>query len=413
MAAKQPALRATGTMPMPASCALHGRRPVVAAAFTSSGGRHGTCMFQAMDTTTTRRKKMSRSRKLGLLLLILVLALLLLRLMLPSMIERTVNRQLADMGEYSGQVADVDVALWRGAYVLHGLRIDKVSGEVPVPMLDAPRIDIALSWRNLLRGAIVARVAFEQPVLNFVDGRGSDDSLTGAGVDWRQQLEDLVPIRIDEVQLRDGEVVFNNFVSDPPVDLRATAVNADIENLTNVRDEDGQRVAQMSGTAHLFDSADLEAEASFDPFGRMDEFTLAMRVLAIDLTRVNDLAQAYANLDFESGNGEFVMELEAADGQLSGYAKPLFQNLSIFSWRSDVVEDDKNPLRLAWEALVEGVTTVLRNQPADQFGTRIEISGRIDNPDLGVFGAVIEVLRNAFVRALEPYFEGTALPERE
>lgn len=362
--------------------------------------------------TPTRNTPMRRSRKVGLLLLIGVLALVLARLLLPTLIERVVNRQLADLGEYSGQVADVDVALWRGAYVLHGLRIDKVSGQVPVPMLDAPRIDIALGWRHLLRGAIVARVAFEQPVVNFVDGRGGDDSLTGAGVDWRQQLEDLVPIRIDEVQVRDGEVVFNNFVSDPPVDLRATAVHADIENLTNVRDADGRRVASMTGTAHLFDSADLEAQASFDPFGRMDEFTLAMRVLAVDLTRINDLAQAYANLDFESGNGEFVMELEAADGRLTGYAKPLFQNLSIFSWRSDVVDGDKNPLRLAWEALVEGVTTVLRNPPADQFGTRIEIRGRIDDPELGVFGAVIEVLRNAFVRALEPYFEGTAVPER-
>lgn len=356
---------------------------------------------------------MGRRRRLGLLVLIVILLLVVLRLLLPAMIERVVNRQLAQMGDYSGQVADVDVALWRGAYVLHGLRIDKVSGQVPVPMLDAPRIDIALSWRNLLRGAIVARVRFEQPELNFVDGRGGGESLTGAGVDWRQQLEDLVPIRIDEVQLRDGVVVFNNFVSEPPVDLRATAVNADIANLTNVRDAEGGRVADLVATAHLFDSADLEAEASFDPFGRMDEFTLALRVLAIDLTRINDLAQAYANLDFESGNGEFVMELEAADGQLSGYAKPLFQNLSIFSWRSDVREDDKNPLRLAWEALVEGVTTVLRNPPADQFGTRIQISGRIDDPELGVFGAVIAVLRNAFVQALEPYFEGTALPQRE
>ena len=146
---------------------------------------------------------MGRRRRLGLLVLIVILLLVVLRLLLPAMIERVVNRQLAQMGDYSGQVADVDVALWRGAYVLHGLRIDKVSGQVPVPMLDAPRIDIALSWRNLLRGAIVARVRFEQPELNFVDGRGGGESLTGAGVDWRQQLEDLSR-SASTMQLRDG-----------------------------------------------------------------------------------------------------------------------------------------------------------------------------------------------------------------
>lgn len=355
---------------------------------------------------------MTRSRITSLVLLLSALLLLILRLLLPSMIERTVNRQLSGMNEYSGRIDEVDVALWRGAYVLRGLRIEKRDSALTVPMLAAPSVDIAISWRNLLRGAIVARVRFDQPELHFVDGLSRVDSLSGTGEDWRQRLEDLVPIRIDEVAIRDGVVVFHNFVSDPPVDLRATAVNADILNLTNIRDEDGQRVAELTATAHLFDSADLEAEALFDPFGRMDAFTLALRVLAIDVTRVNDLARAYAGIDFESGNGEFVMELEAEDGQLSGYAKPLFQNLKIFSWRSDVVEQDKNPFRIAWEVLVEGITTIFRNAPADQFGTRIEIGGRIDNPDLGLFGAAIEVLRNAFVRALEPYFEGTHLPER-
>lgn len=355
---------------------------------------------------------MSKSRKWWLGLLVLVLALVLLRLALPSIVERVVNRQLAQMGDYTGQVDDVDLALWRGAYVLHGLRIEKIDGELQVPLLNAPRIDIALSWRNLLRGAIVASVRFEAPSLHFVDGRSQDDSLTGAGVDWRQILEELVPIRIDEVIVRDGEVVFHNFVSDPPVDLRATAVQATILNLTNVRDVEGGRVAELQATATLFDSANLESEARFDPIGRMDEFSFALRVLGIDLPRINDLARAYANLDFESGNGELVLELEAADGQLSGYAKPLFQDLTIFSWRSDVMESDKNPFQIAWEAIVEGVTTVFRNQPADQFGTRVEIRGRIDNPELGVFGAVVGVLRNAFIEALQPYFEGTRLRVR-
>ncbi len=356
---------------------------------------------------------MTRSRTTVLIVLTVILALLAIRLALPTLIERMVNRQLSGLEHYSGHVADVDVALWRGAYVLRDLRIEKRDSELSVPMLLAPRVDIALSWRNLFRGAVVARVAFDRPVLHFVDGRGTNDSQSGAGEDWRQRLEDLVPIRIDEVRVADGEVVFHNFVSDPPVDLRAKAVHADIRNLTNVRDEAGERVADLDATALLFDSAGLEAQARFDPFGRMDAFTLALRVLSIDVTRVNDLARAYANIDFESGNGEFVLELEAEDGQLSGYAKPLFQNLQIFSWRKDVEEAEKNPFRIAWEALAQGVATLFRNQPADQFATRIEISGRIDNPDLGVFGAVIEVLRNAFVRALEPYFEGTHLPLRD
>lgn len=355
---------------------------------------------------------MRKRRLLPLLLLLVVLVLVLVRLALPSMVRDAINTRLADMNDYKGQVDRVGLALWRGAYALYGLRIDKTAGEVPVPLLEAPRIEIALSWRHLFRGALVAEVLFDRPVLHFVDGSNQDNSLSGAGEDWRARLDDLVPTRIDEVAITDGTVVFHNFVSDPPVDLETTDVDARIRNLTNVRDEAGRRVAELEATATVFRSARLEADARFDPFGRMDEFVFGLRILDIDLTRINDLARAYANLDFESGNGELVLELEASDGRLSGYAKPLFQQLQVFSW-ADVRDPDKNPFRVAWEAVVEGVATVFRNQPADQFGTRIEISGDIGDPDLGVVSAIVGILRNAFVEALNPYFEGTRLRPRE
>ncbi len=355
---------------------------------------------------------MRKRRAAVLILLLLILGLVALRVALPGIVERQINARMAEMGDYTGRVDRVGLAIWRGAYSLRGLQVEKRAGEIPVPLLSAPSVDISLSWRDLLRGGIVAEVRFEQPTVHFVDGSGAENSQAGLGVDWRQRLDDLVPIRVDDVLIRDGTVVFHNFVSDPPVDLKATQVDAAIRNLTNVRDTEGRRVAEMEATATLFDSGRLETEARFDPFGRIDEFSFALRVLEIDLTQVNDLARAYANLDFESGNGEFVLELEAAEGQLSGYAKPLFQQLQIFSWQSDVVESDKNPLRIAWEALAEGVTTLFTNRPADQFGTRIEIRGDISDPELGTFSAIIGILRNAFGEALRPYFEGTRLRAR-
>lgn len=345
-------------------------------------------------------------------LVALAAALVVLRLALPGLVRDAVNDRLASMGDYSGRVERVGLAIWRGAYHLHGLRIGKSTGGVPVPLLEAPDVAISVSWRDLVRGAVVAEVAFDAPILNFVDGLGGDDSQAGTGVDWRERLASLVPIRIDEVRVRQGRVVFHNFVSDPPVTLEASQVQATVDNLTNVRDAAGERVAELAATAVLFDSARLETDAAFDPLGRPDSFSFRMRILDIDLTRVNPLAQAYAALDFESGNGEFVIELEARDGQLSGYAKPLLQDLRIFSWRSDVEESSKNPFRIAWEAVAGGVARLFRNAPADQFATRIEIRGELGDAELGTWGALVGILRNAFVEALQPYFEGTRLDRR-
>lgn len=346
---------------------------------------------------------MRRLGKGAIALIVIVLVLVAVRLALPPVLKNAINDRLATMGAYHGRIADFDLSLWRGAYRLEGLRIQKDG--VPVPLLDAPGVDVLISWRALLHGAVVAEVDFQQPTVHFVDGGSEADSQTGAGVDWRERLEALVPIRIDEIRIHGGTVVFHNFVSDPPVDLRATAVEARIDNLTNVRDEAGERVAGLTARGRMFGDASMELDAHFDPFGRMDEFDMALRVLGIDLTQLNDLAQAYANLDIESGSGEIVLELEAVDGRLSGYAKPLFHDLKIFSWREDVGKDGKNPLRIAWEALAQGVVSIFKNHAADQFATRIPISGSIGDAQTGTWQAVIGVLRNAFVEALTPYFD--------
>lgn len=360
----------------------------------------------------TRRVRTNRRTIVIGVLFILILLLVVLHLALPSIAEREVNKRLANMGDYSGRVEHVSLALWRGNYTLHNLTITKRNSEIPVPLLEAPEVNISLSWRNLIHGGIVAEVEFVEPVVNFVDGEG-DDNQSGAGVDWRERLENLVPIHLNDVTIRNGTVVFNNFVSKPQVDITTSQVNADIHNLTNVRDAEGQRVAELNATATVFESGRLESQAQFDPFNRPDTFSFALRILDIDVTQINDFTQAYANLDFESGNGELVLELEAENGRVTGYAKPLFQQLQIFNWEDETGEMKENPFRIAWEAIAEVVTEIFTNQPADQFGTRIEISGNIDDPDTSTFSAVIGIVRNAFGEALKPYFEGTHLRRRE
>ena len=110
-------------------------------------------------------------------LLSIALLLLALHLTLPLLVRNYLNDRLADMGEYRGQIADVDLALWRGAYKINGLNIVKTSGKVPVPFLEAPLIDLSVSWHSLWHNqAVVAQVTFFKPQLNFVDGASKQTS---------------------------------------------------------------------------------------------------------------------------------------------------------------------------------------------------------------------------------------------
>ncbi|HEX5354445.1 MAG TPA: DUF748 domain-containing protein [Rhodanobacteraceae bacterium] len=334
-----------------------------------------------------------------------IVALIGLRIALPTIVRHTLNQHMDHMGDYHGHVADVDISLWRGAYSLDDLKIVKVSGKVPVPLLQTPRMDIHLSWHALMHGAIRASVEFQRPVLNFVDGNKGSDTQAGGGVDWRAQLQRLIPTRLDEVKVDNGTITFRNFVSKPRVDIKATRVNAVVTNLTNADRSGGRRVADMHATAQVLGEAPMETSASFDPLGKSVDFTFKLRILHIDLVKLNDLARAYAKLDFASGHGDFVMELNARDGRLDGYAKPLFHDMQIFSWKQDVTKEHENPFEVAWQAIAETITSIFTNHKKDQFATRVPISGRIDDKKFGTWRAIVNVLHNAFVKAYTPQLE--------
>ncbi|UYP29002.1 DUF748 domain-containing protein [Pseudomonas sp. Z8(2022)] len=340
-------------------------------------------------------------------LLILVLLVLTAQLALPWLIRDYLNDKLADMGDYRGHIGDIDLAWWHGAYRINELTIVKVSGDVPVPLLDAPLIDLSVSWTALWREhAVVGEVFFKRPQLNFVDGGENEQATqTGAGTDWRDQLNKLLPITLNELRVIDGRISFHNFTTDPKVELSANEVNASLYNLTNVGDEPGDRVAHFEGRALLLEHAPLEAEAAFDPFEQFEDFELRLRARDIDLTRFNDFARAYGSFDFKRGNGDLVIEAQAENAQLNGYIKPLLHDVEVFDWEQDVENEDKGVLRSIWEAIVGGTETLLKNQRRGQFATRVELSGSVHNQQTSAFQAFIAILRNGFVEAFTPRYE--------
>lgn len=339
----------------------------------------------------------------------LVALLVALHLALPYLVRDYLNDKLADMGDYRGHVADVDLAWWRGAYRINGLRIVKTSGKVPVPLLDAPVIDLSVSWHSLIYDkAVVAKVIFEQPELNFVDGGNKQASQTGQGTDWRQQLEKLLPITLDEVHIDNGTLTFRNFNSNPPVNLKATRLDATISNLTNVRDKQGRRDASFEGTALLAGNAKVESRATFDPFSDFDDFEFRLRATGIELRNLNDFASAYGKFDFSAGHGDVVIEAQAENGRLNGYIKPLLRDVDVFDWQQDVENKDKGFFRSVWEAVVGASETVLKNQPKNQFATRVELSGSVHKQNISAFEAFLQILRNGFIQAFNARYEQPA-----
>ena len=345
---------------------------------------------------------MTKKRTFNIVMIIAVIAVLLigLRLALPSLVKNYLNEQLAEMGEYQGRIADVDMALWRSAYVIHDMKIDKVSEAVPVSFFEADSIDLSVSWRALLSGKVVAEVEFIKPELHFVDGEGKG-SQSGAGTDWRATLQKLVPIQIDRLGIHNGILHFHNFKSDPNVHLLLTELEGAFTNLSNADRSKDAVPADYEFTGLLFENARTHVQGKLDPLGDFRDFVINLKVNDIELQRINNLTEAYGYFNFESGTGDFIMELEAVDGQMNGYAKPILDNVVIFDLKKDL---EDGVFSAAWQAVVGAFGRVFRNQPKDRIASQIEISGSLDQKNISAWQAFTSILRNAFVEAYEAQF---------
>lgn len=325
-------------------------------------------------------------------------------MLLPSQARRYVNRTLDRNLLYEGRIGDIEIHVLRGAYSIHDVKISQRTGNVPVPLLAAKRVDFAIQWSALIHGRIVGQFLMQEPELNFVAGSGESGAQTGAGGPWLQMIRDLFPFQINSATIHEGSVHFRAFQSQTPVDVYLSHLNASIDDLSNIRDQTNPMVTTVQASAVAMDQAKLDYKMTLDPFSYRPTFHMAVRLLGLDVTKLNDLALAFGKFDFKRGWFDLVLEADSKEGRLTGYVKPLFRNLKVFSISEDISED--NVLQFFWQALMGGVTTVLKNSPRDQFGTlipfRADTSGVTTTDILATIG---NILRNAFVRAYLPRLE--------
>jgi len=326
------------------------------------------------------------------------------RAILPWSLRKYVNRTLDRSPLYQGKIGAIRVHLWRGAYSIQDIQVSKTTGNVPVPFFASRQLDFAIQWNALFHRRVVGRLRIDQPELNFVDAPSEDETQTGAGGPWLQMIRDLFPFKINSAIIRDGAVHFRAYNTQKPLDVYLSHVDGAIENLGNIRNETTALPATVKATGTVMDQAKMELEMTLDPFSYRPSFHMAVRLLGLDVTRLNDLALAYGKFDFKRGWFDLVIEADSKEGRISGYVKPLFRNLRVFSLAQDIKED--NLLQLFWQALVGFVTQIFKNHPRDQFGTLIPFSADATgggSPD--VLATIGNILRNAFVRAYLPRLE--------
>jgi hypothetical protein len=331
--------------------------------------------------------------------LAILIIVILIRIALPYVILHFANKRLSKLDGYHGHIRDIDLALYRGAYVIKDVYIDKVSNNQKerTPFFNSRRIDLSVQWRALLEKKIVGEVEFEYPVLEYTLNKTVGKKAEKDTTDFIELVKDFMPLKINRFSVLNGEIHYVDPFSNPNLDVPLTSVNIEGTGLTNEAEKDDLLPADINMTGKLYDG-NIMMGVKLDPLAKQPTFDLNGELTRTNLVYLNPFFTAYANFDLKKGSMALYTEFAAKDNGFKGYVKPLVKDLDIVQFE----KKEGSVLQIGWEAFIGSVAEIFQNQFKGTLATKVPVEGKFTQPDVEVFDAILSVLKNAFIEALKP-----------
>ena len=345
---------------------------------------------------------------LGIILGIFVL----LHFLLEPIAENFVNKKLDSLEGYKGSIEDVDIHLFRGAYRIKGIDIQE-RGDTLRPFVHVDTLDLSVQWKALFDGKVVGEVLVSNPVINYrAQPAGEEDAVesdTAEVNNWSQKLQELMPLTINKFEVRQGSITY----SDPGAQLKLNTylqgLNLLVKNISNVKDSVSELPTSLSANATTLGRGKLNIDMDLNLLQNKPDLSANIRLDTVDLTALNDVFRAYANVDLQKGAFTMISEFNVVNSQVDGYIKPFFENLEVFDFEEDVKEkEDKGFFGKVWEALVGLGSEAIENQKEERVASKVPIEGNLETADPDVSVAVWNVFKNAFIEVITKRFEASA-----
>lgn len=205
-------------------------------------------------------------------------------------------------------------------------------------------------------------------------------------------------LTVDQFMLRKSTLGYVDQTRPPGYRLFLADATIDVRNISN------QPNAGMGGinvTGAFMGSGKTQLEAAFFPRRSNPGIDMKLEIEQTDMRAMNDLFRAYGDFDVMRGQFSFYTEMHIKDGKVDGYIKPLFANIDVYDRRQD---KDKALFQQLYEGLVGGIGTLLENR-RDQVATQAEVKGEATSPKLSTWEVVVNLVRNAFFKAILPGFD--------
>jgi hypothetical protein len=302
------------------------------------------------------------------------------------------------MNGYYGQVKDIDLALYRGAYKIKDIYLHKVDTVTSqeTEFFEAKLIDLSIQWEALFDGKIVGELEFQDARLRFTKDKAEPGEIKNDTNDFRKLLKDFMPLKVNRFEVINGVIQYIDEGSKPPVDIQMDNTHIIAENLKTEKDE-SLLPATVFAEANVY-QGHLTVNMKLDPFAKLPTFDMNAELKETHLPDLNNFFKAYAKIDVNKGIFGLYTEIASKQGKFVGYVKPIIKDLDILG-----IEDRKdNILQKAWESITGLAGQALKNQRYDQVATKVPLKGTLDDTQANIWYAVMEVLKNAFIQAIQP-----------
>ncbi|CAL65036.1 DUF748 domain-containing protein [Christiangramia forsetii] len=342
-------------------------------------------------------KKRSILKKKRIIIPLIILLLLIgARLYLPIWAKGYINKVLADIPGYYGQVDDIDISLYRGAYTINGMYLNKVDAETQIPFLNFPETDISVEWNALFNGAIVAEITMNSPEVIYVleDQKTTSNEEAASVDDWTNALKDIVPLEINHFEVYNGKIALVGLMAEPNIDLQINELNLSAKNLRNVIERQRVLPSPINATGVSFGGGNVKLDGNMNLFQEIPDMDISLSLEKSEAKALNDLTSYYAGLDFESGTFELFSEIAIADGYLKGYLKPMLTNTTMIGKEDGFLET-------LWEGFTSFFKFILKNKGTDTIATEVPIEGDLNNPQAGVWPTIGGIFKNGWFKAFK------------
>jgi hypothetical protein len=172
----------------------------------------------------------------------------------------------------------------------------------------------SLHWKALIHGKVVATITFDRPELyvnlkNLQAEVASDVALKDRG--WQDALEAVaLDLKVDKLTVRDGELTYVD--AGPFKPLRLNRINANAENIRNIKSKDHEYPSDLHVEAVVFDTGKLWLDGHADFLAEPHAgIQAALKLEQIELDYFKPITNRY-NLSVTKGTLSLAGDVEYA-----------------------------------------------------------------------------------------------------